>query len=307
MKKKSTSTKTKPETTNPAQLGTPARVADAETLHGEAPSALTPKKPAEGWSLIDGEEMNRLHADTFPIPSDFVRRNIEVGLHVKIGLRSSTSGGERFWLEILWRQATPGTCSFIGKVLSRLVYSVDHGIRAGDLVGFRKNHIIDIAPNKPSLAWATHLKAQANVIFATQPAIAHYLAGPPSAVRLSVEQFLFCLAYEYLQALHADIPIVSEAELQVKEAAVRAELTTATQAQMPAPKWMLDNDEKIALLSSAGAVEPVVDKTAVMIKLRAAAQSLLEPLLRSGARAQRPFQSFIAALESLAAETEVKE
>lgn len=181
---------------NPPQPAPQDNARDAEALPEVAPTGVKPKKPAEGWSLINGEEMNRLHPDTFPIPSDFVRRNIEVGLHAKIGLDSSTSGGERFWLEIVWRQATPDNCSFIGKVRSRLVYSAGHGIRAGDLIEFRKHHILDIAPNKPSLAWATHLKAQANDIFATQPAIAHYLVGPPNAVRLSVEQFLLCLAYK---------------------------------------------------------------------------------------------------------------
>jgi hypothetical protein len=60
-------------------------------------STLKPKALAKGWSLTDGEEMNRLHPDRFQIPSDLVRRNAEVGLHVKIALESRAVPGERFW------------------------------------------------------------------------------------------------------------------------------------------------------------------------------------------------------------------
>jgi hypothetical protein len=122
------------------------KAANAESPARTAATTSTPKKPARGWSLINGEEINRLHPETFKIPPDLIRRSIEVGVRVKIGLSSGPSGGERFWVDVVSKQATPDNCSFIGKLFNRLVYSVGHGIRKGDLIEFRQQHILDIVP-----------------------------------------------------------------------------------------------------------------------------------------------------------------
>ena len=112
-----------------------------------APTTSTPTKPAKPWALTDGEEMNRLHPDTFPIPSELARRNVKAGAHVKIWLECPASGGERFWVEVVSKHATPDNYSFIGRVLNQLLHSSDHGIEIGDLVEFRMKNIIDIVPD----------------------------------------------------------------------------------------------------------------------------------------------------------------
>jgi hypothetical protein len=118
------------------------------------------------------------------------------------------------------------------------------------------------------------LKAKADEIFAAQPAIAKYIRGSHTTAKLSAVEFVVCAFYEALQVYCADIPIISEAELQAKEPAIRRELKAATEA----PIWASAHDDTIAQLISVGAVEPVSDRTSALIKVHAVTECLAPTL-----------------------------
>lgn len=127
----------------PAELAMPTSTVSSESQKA-ALTTLKPKKPAKSWSLLDVEKMNRSHPKTFPIYPDFIRRNVEVGLLVKISLVTRHSGGERFWVKVISKQVTPEGPLFIGKVDNDLLFSPGHDIIKGDLMEFGKHHILDI-------------------------------------------------------------------------------------------------------------------------------------------------------------------
>jgi hypothetical protein len=122
--------------------------ADAGRAEGRqelvAGTTLTPKKLAKGWSLINGEERNRLHPDTFEIPSKSRRRNVEPGLLVVIGLANAKHGGERFWVKVVSKGGTPENCTFIGEVRNPLIYSFAHSVHEDELIVFRQENILTI-------------------------------------------------------------------------------------------------------------------------------------------------------------------
>jgi hypothetical protein len=129
------------------------------------------------------------------------------------------------------------------------------------------------------------LRAKADEIFATQPAIAKYIRGPQTAAKLSAEEFLVCLTYEYLEDQLTDLPIVTAADLQAKEAAVRAELNAIPDSKLSAPDWATCKDDTIAMLCRVGVVEPVSEKTAAITKLQAVTACLLESFKQNKRRA----------------------
>lgn len=107
-------------------------------------------KPLKSGALIDAEEMNRLHPQTFELAPAADRYAMKVGEGAKIGAepgpqdrgvwrgtRERHLGAERFWTEIV--AVTP--TGYIGRVDNDLVLD-GHGLDYNDLVAFEPRHIL---------------------------------------------------------------------------------------------------------------------------------------------------------------------
>ena len=70
------------------------------------PTSDKAKKPKRGWSLINAEDMNRQHPDSFYIEPDLARCSVEVEGVVKICLHSH-NGAERFWVTVVSKTQPP--------------------------------------------------------------------------------------------------------------------------------------------------------------------------------------------------------
>jgi hypothetical protein len=154
-----------------------------------------------------------------------------------------------------WQQNTTGTNTFM-KHTTKHTKKTEEGPQNASASGTLRIGRMVIPPA---------LKAKAEEIFTAQPAIANYLGGSPKTTKLSAEAFNICALYEVFQFAHADIPIISEAELAAKEAEVRRELT-ATDGKSPLSVWASALNEETEKLTSVGAVEPVSDITSALIK-----------------------------------------
>jgi hypothetical protein len=100
---------------------------------------------AEGvwYSLEDGEEYNRRNPDTFPIPQDEARKNLQPGEIVKL-MFAIRAGGveqvERMWVVVQRHEGD----EYVGE-LDNQPTSTDL-MRPGLTVRFRPRHIIAIHP-----------------------------------------------------------------------------------------------------------------------------------------------------------------
>jgi hypothetical protein len=117
--------------------------------------------------LIDGEERNRLNPTRFLIPSPTEIAALQVGDHVKIGVRFAPDHGwtsadapsqrqdwaeivgaegaahtreEKFWVKIT---ASEGT-GFRGLVANDLVYTHRHGLKIDDELAFERRHVLSV-------------------------------------------------------------------------------------------------------------------------------------------------------------------
>ena len=115
-------------------------------LRKMSPKARKPNVPKNGYSLQNGEEMHRLHPDTFELHSQRVRNDVKVGQHVKVCLvgRTGQEPSERFWVWIVSKEATAKGFTFIGQVHCELWYTSKHGIGDGDMLQFGTEHILVI-------------------------------------------------------------------------------------------------------------------------------------------------------------------
>lgn len=91
-------------------------------------------------TLLDGVALNAAHPATFLIPDAETREHVEVGAHVKIGLRGveDTDPGERFWAQVISRSEN----GYLVQVDNHLVYSHLHGVRFEDFLVIQPNHIL---------------------------------------------------------------------------------------------------------------------------------------------------------------------
>lgn len=93
------------------------------------------------WSLGSGVKMNRNHPDTFWIPTDADKAQVEPGSIVKLIFHQSDGWGERMWVRV---EKIRG---------GRLVGRLDNDplgfprLHYGDRIKFRRKHIIDIHPD----------------------------------------------------------------------------------------------------------------------------------------------------------------
>lgn len=90
------------------------------------------------WHLESGVERNRLYPDTFPIPSDELRRAIRPGHVVKLLFEMNDGWGERMWVEVLDVKRR----HIVGELCNQPV-----GIprlAPGDTVKFTPEHVINI-------------------------------------------------------------------------------------------------------------------------------------------------------------------
>ena len=119
---------------------------ESEYIRKLSPDARKPKQPIHGYALVNGEDMHRLHPETFDLHSLADRINAKVGRHVKVGLIGPTKDepSERFWVSILSKTATSNGATFIGQVHAALCFTAEHGISDGNIVQFGTEHILVI-------------------------------------------------------------------------------------------------------------------------------------------------------------------
>lgn len=94
----------------------------------------------EKITLIDGEEMNRLHPATFEIPPKAERDNIRPGAFVKVGFsEQGINGNERMWVQVQGRRDDGG---YFGLLNNDPV--VMRSIKCDDRVDFEARHVLGI-------------------------------------------------------------------------------------------------------------------------------------------------------------------
>jgi hypothetical protein len=129
-----------PYHSRPIWLGQQLEVAVCEGLPDRWRDALA-SRAACRWSLEDGEDLNRQHPDTFWLPPERARRDLNPGDFAKVIFRAKDGWGERMWVEVANRDSRR---HYTGKLVNRPV-----GIGRllpGDKVKFRPEHVIDIDP-----------------------------------------------------------------------------------------------------------------------------------------------------------------
>jgi hypothetical protein len=128
------------------ELGPCNHAAQDERLRSMPTEARRAKTLKNGYKLQNGEEMHRLHPDTFELHSKEDRNDVKVGQHVKVCLVGPTGDepSERFWVWIVSKDATAHCFTFIGLVHADLWYTASHGIREGDMLQFGTEHILVI-------------------------------------------------------------------------------------------------------------------------------------------------------------------
>ncbi len=92
------------------------------------------------WHLANGVERNRLHPDSFEIPSEGVRLSIRPGDRVKLGFEMNKTApgepsGERMWVDVV----KVGRRKLVGILFNEPVFIP---LMPGDKVKFRREHII---------------------------------------------------------------------------------------------------------------------------------------------------------------------
>jgi hypothetical protein len=79
--------------------------------------------------LIDGEERNRNHPETFHIPPEALRHALSEGTYAKVGVEGRETPpfqqGEKFWTRIA--EVRPGPL-YIAEVDNDLVHTDYHGV-----------------------------------------------------------------------------------------------------------------------------------------------------------------------------------
>lgn len=94
---------------------------------------IVPKKP-----LYDGVALNAQHPDSFFIPSEARRNQLNLGASVKIGC-----SGERFWVEVKKVILSEDGLSYVVRVDNDLVMD-DHGLKFNDLIEIEPRHVLAV-------------------------------------------------------------------------------------------------------------------------------------------------------------------
>jgi uncharacterized protein YegJ (DUF2314 family) len=97
---------------------------------------------ARSWKLDDGVERNRLHPDTFEIPSALERETLKPGDHVKLSflVDDPEYGGERMWVEV----AKVKGQAYVGTLINQPLFIEDLEWRQE--IKFAPCHVIEIIP-----------------------------------------------------------------------------------------------------------------------------------------------------------------
>lgn len=93
------------------------------------------------FRLLDAQARNRLHPDTFPVPSAEELAKVKVGDYVKLGIEVSVPGGpnaERMWFRVV----EPG----LGQLDNDPILGKFHQLEIGDTLKFEPRHVVDILP-----------------------------------------------------------------------------------------------------------------------------------------------------------------
>lgn len=97
------------------------------------------------YSLLDGEEQNKLHPESFEIPTAEERLNVKPDTFVKLCFRIPNAkkgkpSGERMWVKVL--NTTPLGGEYEGALANNPFFV--RGIKFGGRVQFSAKHILDI-------------------------------------------------------------------------------------------------------------------------------------------------------------------
>jgi len=101
----------------------------------------------KGYSFISAVQMNKLHPDTFEIPTAEERFNLNPGDHVKLLFKPRTKDGivERMWVKV-YKRMKEGV--YEGVLDSDPLYDLKEVILRDNAVFFRPDSIADILKKK---------------------------------------------------------------------------------------------------------------------------------------------------------------
>lgn len=89
---------------------------------------------------VNGVEMNKLHPDTFQIPSASHKSNILANMYVKIGVFAKSVHSEKFWVKVIG--VMDGM--IYGTVNNDLICTDEHNLKCDDEVCFHVDAVLDI-------------------------------------------------------------------------------------------------------------------------------------------------------------------
>jgi hypothetical protein len=98
---------------------------------------------ATGYTLVNGEERNKEHPDTFTIPCECVRGCIRPGDYAKLGFLYDDRRlmNERMWVQV--KKQDPITGEYLGVLVYRPLMP-GAPVGRGDKVSFEAKHVLDI-------------------------------------------------------------------------------------------------------------------------------------------------------------------
>lgn len=98
----------------------------------------------KGYSFVNAVQMHKLHPDTFEIPTEEVRFNLQPGDHVKLIFKPRWKDGvtERMWVRVFRRLNDKGV--YEGALANEPMYDLKRVIQFEDVVFFRPDHVADI-------------------------------------------------------------------------------------------------------------------------------------------------------------------
>jgi len=101
----------------------------------------------KGYGLLSAVQANKIHPDTFEIPSVEERLSLKSGDHVKLLFKPRCKGGivERMWVRVY--KAMPGGL-FEGVLDNEPAYDLKGVLQLDDTVIFQQQHVADLIRKK---------------------------------------------------------------------------------------------------------------------------------------------------------------
>lgn len=102
----------------------------------------------KGYTFISAVAMNKMHPDTFEIPTDADRHNLKPGDFAKLIFKPRMKDGitERMWVRVFKRMNKEGV--YEGVLQNEPAYDLRGLLRLEDAILFRPEHVADIERKK---------------------------------------------------------------------------------------------------------------------------------------------------------------